>query len=202
MSWSRPTTLRELLTVRFADRVELEGYLTLLREKGFDNLVALKARVQEVSDLRDLGISKVGLAKVILAALQEVQLSTLVMPPPPSMSVRQLLFFLLECHSLMDDHLLQYSVAFQQGLGCNCAEDLMVLKESDLDGIGLLEGHRLAMWTFLEHKREHNNGGDAMEVEEIEKEDGNRQDLHGEHMAVHKIEAIEPKQIVPDDLSP
>lgn len=137
--------LRDLLVATLGESREVDRYLGLLRPAGLDNLLSLKLRITSTEELKEAGVHRVIHARKLWKALQEVDASTLLPPPTSRPQLHHFLFTLFEFWSLDDPLLTTYVRLFNDRLGLNLHEELILLTEKDLRRLPLLDGHRIAL---------------------------------------------------------
>ena len=164
--------LRDLLASTLGESREVDRYLGLLRPKGLDNLLSLKLRITSTEELKQAGVHRVIHARKFWKALQDVDCSTLLLPPSSHPQLHHFLFTLFEFWSLEDQLLLAYVRLFADRLGLTMHEELVLLTERDLRRLPLLEGHRIA----LLHVRE-----EMLEREKEKNLEKQRKKLHEQH---------------------
>ena len=137
--------LRDLLAKTLGESSEINRYLATLHPKGLDNLLSLKLRITSMDELKQAGIHRVIHARKFWNALQEVDASTLLLPPSSHPQLHHFLFTLFEFWTLDDPLLLTMVRLFSDRLGLTLHEELTLLSERDLRRLPLLDGHRIAL---------------------------------------------------------
>jgi len=137
--------LRDLLVSTLGESREVDRYLGILRPKGLDNLLSLKLQITSTEELKQAGVHRVIHARKLWKALQDVDCSTLILPPSSHPQLHHFLFTLFEFWSLEDQLLLTYVRLFADRLGLTMHEELVMLTERDLRRLPLLDGHRIAL---------------------------------------------------------